>query len=377
MICNTWSNSRLTARISPDCRVCKRGVWRLGIFLSISRDVAWRDKHAAHRDVIPQSGCMDVEESSGGPDGRVVLCVAAKDNTILVMGAASCDVPALVVRAAQCSMASTRGGTWFGTGFGANGNWLASERAGFHGSRGLRHMRVCADLGTAQQWPHSRALGLALPHNAVPAVDSRRYALAHAAGRRIVGWCAMTCVSRTFWRNKLSERDCRKWRRQGLETVIHLSPMPGRWYKDYSGRLGPLGPRGATLVDLMPSGRFLMEDFYYAGGLPAVIRALVQRNLIHCDALTVNGNTIWENCQAAPNWNPEVIRPLERPLVERGGIVVLRGNLAQDGAVLKPSAASPHLIGIADALWYSRISNTTRSGSTTPTWKSTRIAFSY
>jgi dihydroxyacid dehydratase/phosphogluconate dehydratase len=120
-----------------------------------------------------------------------------------------------------------------------------------------------------------------------------------------------------------------------------------------------------------------MEDFYYAGGLPAVIRALVQRNLIHCDALTVNGNTIWENCQAAPNWNPEVIRPLERPLVERGGIVVLRGNLAQDGAVLKPSAASPHLIGIADALWYSRISNTTRSGSTTPTWKSTRIAFSY
>jgi L-arabonate dehydrase len=98
------------------------------------------------------------------------------------------------------------------------------------------------------------------------------------------------------------------------------------------------------LVDLMPSGRFLMEDFYYAGGLPAVIRAFVQRNLIHRDALTVNGNTIWENCQAAPNWNPEVIRPLERPLVERGGIVVLRGNLAPDGAVLKPSAASPHLM---------------------------------
>src|SRR5712671_282389 len=94
----------------------------------------------------------------------------------------------------------------------------------------------------------------------------------------------------------------------------------------------------------MPSGRFLMEDFYYAGGLPAVIRALVQRNLIHCDALTVNGNTIWENCQAAPNWNPEVIRPLERPLVEHGGIAVLRGNLAPDGAVLKPSAASPHLM---------------------------------
>ena len=94
----------------------------------------------------------------------------------------------------------------------------------------------------------------------------------------------------------------------------------------------------------MPSGRFLMEDFYYAGGLPAVIRALDQRKLIHRDALTVNGKTIWENCQAAPNWNSEVIRPLEKPLVEHGGIALLRGNLAPDGAVLKPSAASPHLM---------------------------------
>src|ERR1700686_887912 len=94
----------------------------------------------------------------------------------------------------------------------------------------------------------------------------------------------------------------------------------------------------------MPSGRFLMEDFYYAGGLPADIRALDERNLIHRDALTVNGETIWENCQTAPNWNPEEISPLDNPLVEHGGIAVLGGNLAPDGAVLKPSAASPHLM---------------------------------
>jgi dihydroxyacid dehydratase/phosphogluconate dehydratase len=105
-----------------------------------------------------------------------------------------------------------------------------------------------------------------------------------------------------------------------------------------------LGRNVPTLVDLMPSGRFLMEDFYYAGGLPALIRALDRRNLIHRDALTANGNTIWENCQTAANWNPEVIRPLENPLIERGGIAVLRGNLAPDGSVLKPSAASPHLM---------------------------------
>jgi dihydroxyacid dehydratase/phosphogluconate dehydratase len=127
--------------------------------------------------------------------------------------------------------------------------------------------------------------------------------------------------------------------------VIHLLAIAGRvglkvtlddW--DHLGREVP------TLVDLMPSGRFLMEDFYYAGGLPAVIRALGERNLIHRDALTVNGKTIWENCQTAPNWNPEVIRSLDKPLLAHGGIAVLRGNLAPDGAVIKPSAASPHLM---------------------------------
>src|SRR5208282_1015033 len=127
--------------------------------------------------------------------------------------------------------------------------------------------------------------------------------------------------------------------------VIHLLAIAGRvglklTLEDWD-RVGREVP---TLLDLMPSGRFLMEDFYYAGGLPAVIRALDQRNLIHREALTVNGKTIWENCQDAPNWNPEVIRPLEKPLVEHGGIAVLRGNLAPDGAVIKPSAASPHLM---------------------------------
>jgi L-arabonate dehydrase len=102
--------------------------------------------------------------------------------------------------------------------------------------------------------------------------------------------------------------------------------------------------RLAVKTDLMPSGRFLMEDFYYAGGLPAVIRSLAEQDLIHRDALTVNGKTIWENCQESPNWNQEVIRRLDRPVVQHGGMAVLRGNLAPEGAVLKPSAASPHLM---------------------------------
>jgi L-arabonate dehydrase len=99
-----------------------------------------------------------------------------------------------------------------------------------------------------------------------------------------------------------------------------------------------------TIVDLMPSGRFLMEDFYYAGGLPAVIRTLGENGMLNRDAITVNGKTIWENCREAPNFNTEVIRPIDRPLAAHGGIAVLRGNLAPRGAVLKPSAASPALM---------------------------------
>jgi dihydroxyacid dehydratase/phosphogluconate dehydratase len=127
--------------------------------------------------------------------------------------------------------------------------------------------------------------------------------------------------------------------------VIHLLAFAGRvgipLTLDDWDRLGRDVP---TLIDLLPSGRFLMEDFYYAGGLPAVIRTLGEHNLIHKDAPTVNGKTLWENCKDAPNWNREVIRDFENPLVEHGGVAVLRGSLAPDGAVLKPSAASPHLM---------------------------------
>jgi L-arabonate dehydrase len=99
-----------------------------------------------------------------------------------------------------------------------------------------------------------------------------------------------------------------------------------------------------TIADLRPSGRYLMEDFHYAGGLPALLRTLGEQHLLHRDAMTVNGKTIWDNVQDAPVWNREVIRPVDRALTPHGGIAVLRGNLAPDGAVIKPSAASPHLL---------------------------------
>ena len=127
--------------------------------------------------------------------------------------------------------------------------------------------------------------------------------------------------------------------------VIHLLAIAGRTGVKLSlddwDRIGRNCP---TLVNLMPSRRYLMEDYYYAGGLPAVVRSLVEQKMLHADALTVTGKSIGENCADAPNWNEEVIRPLSNPLAAQGGIVVLRGNLAPDGAVLKPSAASAHLM---------------------------------
>jgi len=128
--------------------------------------------------------------------------------------------------------------------------------------------------------------------------------------------------------------------------VIHLKAIAGRMgvaldLDDWT-RIGRGTP---TLVDLMPSGRFLMEEFYYAGGLPAVLRRLGEANqLPHPDAITANGKSLWENVKDAPMLNDEVIRPLDKPLVPDGSIRILRGNLAPRGAVLKPSAASAHLL---------------------------------
>jgi len=271
------------------------------------------------------------------------------------MGAASCDVPALVVSGGPMLNGKYRGRD-IGSGTGvfrfneelkagtlSPQDFLEAEACM---SRSAGH---CMTMGTASTMACMvEALGLALPHNAaIPAVDSRRYVLAHAAGRRIVEMVRddlriSGILTRQAFENAIVVNGAVGG---STNAVIHLLAIAGRiGMKVTLDDWDRLGRNVPTLVDLMPSGRFLMEDFYYAGGLPAVIRALNERNLIYRDALTVNGKTIWENCQAASNWNTEVIRPLENPLVEHGGIAVLRGNLAPDGAVLKPSAASPLLM---------------------------------
>jgi len=300
---------------------------------------------------------MDVEESirANPIDGVVLLCGCDKTTPSLVMGAASCDVPAIVV-----SGGPMLNGKYCGQDLGSGTDvWKFSEdvKAGVMSleqfmdaeasmSRSAGH---CMVMGTASTMASVvESLGMALPYNAaLPAVDSRRRAMAHLAGRRIVALIKEDVRISKILTRAAFENAIRVNGAIGGSTnaVIHLLAMAGRvgvpltlddW--DKYGRDVP------TVVDLKPSGRFLMEDFHYAGGLPAVIRTLGEAGLLNREAMTVNGKTIWENCNDAPCWNAEVIRPIDKPLAASGGIAVLRGNLAPDGAVVKPSAASPQLM---------------------------------
>jgi L-arabonate dehydrase len=190
------------------------------------------------------------------------------------------------------------------------------------------------------------ALGMGLPTNAaIPAVDSRRRVLARMAGRRIVEMVREDLrMSKILTRNAFENAIMVNGAIGGsTNAVVHLLAIAGRIGVKLSlDDWDQLGRDMPCLVNLMPSGKYLMEDFYYAGGLPVVIKEIARH--IHMDALTVNGRTIWENVKDAVNYNPEVITPIAKPFKPLGGIAVLRGNLAPKGAVLKPSAATPKLM---------------------------------
>jgi len=207
----------------------------------------------------------------------------------------------------------------------------------------------CNTMGTASTMASLvEALGVGLPGNAaVPAVDSRRGVLAHLAGRRVVELVRQDVALSKILTRAAFENAIRANAAIGGSTnaIIHLIAIAGRMGVpldlDDWDRLGRNVP---TVVDLMPSGRFLMEDFAYAGGLQPVMRQLGERGLLHRDAMTVNGRTIWDNASTTEVYNAEVIRPFDAPLTAGGGIAVLRGNLAPSGAVIKPSAATPALM---------------------------------
>jgi dihydroxy-acid dehydratase len=207
----------------------------------------------------------------------------------------------------------------------------------------------CMTMGTASTMASMvEALGMSLPGNAaIPAVDARRNTLAQMTGRRIVQMVKEDlCMSRILTRAAF-ENAIRTNAAIGGSTnaVIHLIALAGRigvplGLNDFD----QLGNGMPCLVDIQPSGEHLMEDFFYAGGVPAVLREMGEAGLLQRDAMTVNGRTLWDNVVDAPCWNRTVIHPVSQPFKENAGIAVLRGNLAPDGAVIKLSAASPHLL---------------------------------
>jgi len=360
-ICNTWSElTPCNAHFRTIAEHVKRGVIEAGGFPvefpvfsngeSNLRPTAMLTRHLASND--------EEEALRGNPiDGVVLLTGCDKTTPALLMGAASCDVPAIVVTGGPMLNGKHKGkdigaGTivWqmhesYKAGAISLDEFLSAE-AGMSRSAG-----TCNTMGTASTMAcMAEALGTSLPHNAaIPAVDSRRYVLAHMSGMRAVEMVREDLRLSKVLTKEAFENAIRVNAAIGGSTnaVIHLKAIAGRIGVDLElddwTRIGRGTP---TLVDLQPSGRFLMEEFYYAGGLPAVLRRLGENNLIpHPNALTVNGQSLWENVKNSPIYgDDEVIRAIENPLVADGGICVLRGNLAPLGAVLKPSAATPALM---------------------------------
>lgn len=206
----------------------------------------------------------------------------------------------------------------------------------------------CMTMGTASTMASMvEALGMGLPHNAaIPAVDARRQVLAHMAGRRIVEMVFENLTMDKILTRSAFENAIRANAAIGGSTnaIIHLIALAGRVGVDLKLDDIELGADLPCLLNLQPSGEFLMEDFYYAGGLPVVLRELGEAGELHKDALTVNGKTIWENVKDAECYNRQVIYSFAKPFKPLSGIVVLRGNLAPNGAVIKPSAATPDLL---------------------------------
>lgn len=358
-ICNTWSElTPCNAHFRKIAEHVKHGVYEAGglpvefpVFSNSESNL--RPTAMLTRNLAS----MDVEEAiRGNPiDGVVLLVGCDKTTPALLMGAASCNLPAIVVTGGPMLNGKHKGRD-VGSGTLV---WQMNEKlkAGeitldeFMSAEGnmSRSAGSCNTMGTASTMAcMAEALGVSLPHNAaIPAVDSRRYVLAHMSGMRIVDMVREDlCLSKILKREAFFNA-IRAIAAIGGSTnsIIHMKAIAQRIGTDLDmDDWQEYGRNVPTIVNLQPSGEFLMEDFFYAGGLPAVLRALGEHDLLYKEALTVNGKSLWDNVKAAPCYNNEVIRSFDNALVQDGGLCILRGNLAPRGAVLKPSAATPALM---------------------------------
>ena len=358
-ILNTWSElTPCNAHLNVLAEFVKRGVYEAGGFpvevpAFSTSESAFRPTAMMFRNLA----AMSVEEQMRGQpmDGCVLLVGCDKTTPSLLMAAGSTDLPSIVVTGGPML-----NGYYKGERVGSGTHlWKFSEavKAGemtqdefFEAEASMsRSAGSCNTMGTASTMASmAEALGMALSGNAaIPAVDSRRRVMAQMSGRRIVQMVKDDLKPSDVMVKAAFENAIRTNAAIGGSTnaVIHLLAIAGRVGVDLTlddwDRCGRDVP---TVVNLMPSGKYLMEEFFYAGGLPVVIKRLGEAGLLHKDALTVSGETMWDQVKDVVNHNEEVILPADKALAKSGGVVVLKGNLAPKGAVLKPSAASPHLL---------------------------------
>jgi L-arabonate dehydrase len=355
-ICNTWSElTPCNGHFRELAESVKRGVIAAGGFpvefpvMSLGETLI-KPTAMLYRNLAS----MDVEESirANPIDGVVLLCGCDKTTPSLVMGACSVDIPTIVVSGGPMLT-----GKYEGKNIGTSDIWRFNDavRSGEMSQEELtvaeacmcRSKGHCAVMGTASTMACMvESLGLTLPSNAaIPAADSRRKVLAQYSGRQIVEMVKQDLKPSDILTRAAFENAIKVNAAIGGSTnfVIHLIAIARRIGVDLTlDDFNTLSKNIPLLVNLQPSGKYFMEDFYYAGGLPVVIRAL--ENILDLNCITANGKTIKENYEGAISNDADVIATLETPFKTETGLAVLKGNLCPDGAVIKPSAASPHLM---------------------------------
>jgi dihydroxy-acid dehydratase len=355
-ICNTWSElTPCNAHFRQLAESVKRGILEAGGFpvefpvMSLG-ETLMKPTAMLFRNLVS----MDVEESirANPIDGVVLLCGCDKTTPALVMGACSVDIPAIVVSGGPMLT-----GKYRGRNIGTSDIWRFTDhvRSGLMTEAELnlaeagmcRSSGHCAVMGTASSMACMvEALGISLPENAaIPAADSSRKVLAQLSGVRIVEMVRENLRLSDILTRKAFENAIRVNAAIGGSTnfVIHLLAIAGRIGVDLSiDDFDKLSATMPLLANLQPSGDYFMEDLYYAGGLPAVMKELVDH--LHTDIITVNGKTVGENVRNAQGINPDVITTMDKPFKKESGVIVLKGNLCPQGAIIKPNAASQHLM---------------------------------
>jgi len=355
-ICNTWSElTPCNAHFRELAQKVKNGIYEAGGFpvefpVMSTGETLIKPTAMLYRNLVS----MDVEESirANPLDGVVLLCGCDKTTPSLVMGACSVDIPTIVVSGGPMLT-----GKYRGTNISTSDLWRFSEaqRMGEITQKDMQEVEAgmcrsaghCGVMGTASTMACMvESLGLSLPGNAaIPAVDSNRRVLAHHSGMRIVEMVKENLTLSKILTREAFENAIIVNTAIGGSTnfVLHLLAIAGRIGVELTlDDMNNLAKDIPLLLNLQPSGEYFMEDFYYAGGLPAVLKELDK--YLRGQVITVNGHTMKENFSMAKSYNDRVISPIDQPVNTVSGVAVLKGNLCPDGAVLKLSAASPELM---------------------------------